>query len=57
MLIGFCEIRSKLDAFLMLDTVFRIRMGLNANPDAVFKVNTDPDPALNVNTNLDPELS
>jgi len=33
--------------------VFRIRIGLNTDPDPAFEVNTDPDPAFKVNTDPD----
>ena len=35
--------------------VFRIRIGLNTDPDPAFEVNTDPDsdPVFKVNTDLD----
>jgi len=34
--------------------VFRIRNGLNTDPDPALKVNMNPDPALEVNTDQDP---
>jgi len=37
-----------------LRPVFRIRIGLNTDPDPAFEVSTDPDPAFKVNTDPDP---
>jgi len=41
----------------MLYPVFRIRIGLNTDPDPAFEANTDtdPDPAFEVNTEPDPD--
>ena len=34
--------------------MFRIRIGLNPDPDPAFEVNTDPDSAFEVNADTDP---
>ena len=34
--------------------MFRIRIGLNTDPDPALEVNTDPDPAFKVKTDPDP---
>ena len=36
--------------------MFRIRIGLNTDPDPAFEVKKDPDPTFEVNTDPDPDL-
>jgi len=42
--------------YLLPEPVFRIRIGLNTDPDPAFEVKKDPDPTFEVNTDPDPDL-